>query len=628
MWRNLQSRRSRRGEHRLLVRPTLEELENRCLLSITPVDVVGNLPPAEFNQYIAPQSYKDWGNEPSIAVNPLDPTQVVISSFAYGSGSSGNASLWYSADGGNNWDIEFSMPHSPFGAVPNDQTIAYDSLGNLHAAVLAGSNTAHGISTDPTDPSAWTWSLTRVNQNVPNNSDQPWLAIGTNNNVYVGYSNFVANGGNVHVSASSDNGDTWTPEQDLVVNDPNIIPTAVLTNFGTRIATDQTGAVYVIYGSADSSGPGGTAHVNYRLNRSRDGGATWDYTTATGSPGGLAIDDGFSLQRGASFAGINALRGNITHIAAQSDGSHVYAVYGKRGDPLDPNTDKIWIAEFHDNGLGDLVERPDPIPLSVPGERTALPSVAVTDDGTVFVMYDSYDGSLIHVHLATSSDLGLTFTDEDVYDFNPSGIPFGGDRLLGDYQEVIAQGNNVYGTFVARGNVNDPDTGVNTTGMAVPFFFSTTSSPDGSPGGRTFGGGLSPRQGAAFAAGNGLGGNTLLSAAPASGSHVFGPKGGFLDPGTDVFGIVAFQANGSEDRVEHPHPFPMSVLAQRIAQQSAPVPEDGTVFGQSDSYHGSYSHVPEATVMDLGLTFTDPDLYDFDPSGIPFGRRPRPTTKE
>jgi hypothetical protein len=578
------------------------------------VDVVGNLPPAEFNQFIRPQSYKDWGNEPSIAVNPTDPTKVVVASFAYGSPfvPSANASLWYSTDGGNSWDIVFSMPRSPGGSVPADQTIAYDSNGNLHAVALSFSgavNTWHGISTDPSTSAAWTWSTTRVNQTVPNNSDQPWLAIGTNNNVYVGYSNFVGSMGNVHVSASSDNGATWTAAQDLVVNNPNFIPTAGATNFGTRLAADQAGAVYVIYGSADASGPSGTAHVNYRLNRSHDGGATWDYTTATGLPGGLPIDDGFSLQRGSMFAGINALRGNITHIAAQSDGSHVYAVYGKRGDPLDPNTDKIWIAEFHDDGTGDLAERLSPVPLSVTGQRSALPSVAVTDDGTVFVLYDSYDGSQIHVHLATSIDLGMNFTDQDLYDFTTSGIPFSGDRLLGDYQEVIAQGNSVYGTFVARGNVNDPDTGVNTTGMAVPFFFCTTSSPGGrgAPGGLPFGGGISPRRSAGFAGDNALGDKTIFSDAQGNSAHVFGPESGFLDPGTDVLGIVAFHANGLGEQVEHPNPLPVVVPGHGTDLPSATLPDDGTVLGRYSSYDGSQIHVPAATTVDLGLSFMDQD---------------------
>ncbi|HEX9255098.1 MAG TPA: hypothetical protein VF938_06115, partial [Candidatus Angelobacter sp.] len=44
-----------------------------------PVDVVGHLSSSEFASYIAPQSYRDWGNEPCIAVNPTNPQEIVIS---------------------------------------------------------------------------------------------------------------------------------------------------------------------------------------------------------------------------------------------------------------------------------------------------------------------------------------------------------------------------------------------------------------------------------------------------------------------------------------------------------------------------------------------------------------------
>jgi hypothetical protein len=87
-------------------------------------------------------------------------------------------------------------------------------------------------------------------------------------------------------------------------------------------------------------------------------------------------------------------------------------------------------------------------------------------------MYDTFDAAtnLIHVHLAFSTDLGLTFSDMDLYDFDPRGIPiFNGNRLLGDYQDLVALGNTVYGSFSARGNVNAG--GINTTDKDVPFFF-------------------------------------------------------------------------------------------------------------------------------------------------------------
>src|SRR5262249_21407013 len=215
--------------------------------------------------------------------------------------------------------------------------------------------------------------------------------------------------------------------------------------------------------------------VHYRLNMSSDGGQTWKFTKSGQKPGGLVIDDGQSLQLGLPFGGVNNLRGNITALAADNAGQHIYAVYGKKDGS---DVDRLWLAEFHPDGQGGLVERTNPVALSVPGERSALPSVAVTDNGTVFVMYDSFDGAQFHIHLAQSTDLGQTFTTQDLYDFTVTGIPAPNpntDRLFGDYQFMTAVGNRVYGTFAARGNVVDHNNDIDTTDKIDPFFFTATA---------------------------------------------------------------------------------------------------------------------------------------------------------
>jgi hypothetical protein len=275
-----------------------------------------------------------------------------------------------------------------------------------------------------------------------------------------------------------DNGASFT--QDNPVSRGGLLPIFGFTNPGLRIAADQLGNVYSLFGYGDANGPDGTAHVSYRLNMSSDGGATWQFTDATPTPGGLPVDDGLSLQRGQDFGGVNALRGNITAIGASALGDHVYVAYGKRDEA---NVDRIWLAEFHPGDNGVLVRSDNPVAVSVPGERAALPSVAVTDSGTVYVMYDTFTGPAVtgqfHVHLASSADLGQTFSDQVLYDFSPSGISFSGDRLLGDYDKLVAVGNTVYGVFSGRGNVNDPVTLIDTTNKDVPmvFSFSEGSSP-------------------------------------------------------------------------------------------------------------------------------------------------------
>jgi hypothetical protein len=508
--RRLAAKQRRPASARLQV----ELLEGRNLLSGGPVqppaviDVVGHLPAAEYNQFIANAvnfqglPAQDWGNEPSLAVNPLNPNQIAIATFAYGIPvqPGGNASLWYSTDGGADWGIRFPIAAqpSPGQFVPNDQVIAYDNNGVLHGAFLTYAfkktdpqlNVFFGSTADPNadgvngrPASVWQWNPNQVNlyPQSKNEADRPWLALG-NGHAYVAYNaTDNGNGGDgsweVRVSASADNGATFTTDHNINSTSDNG-SLSIAANPGPDVATDQLGNVYSFYEWGESPFPNAghpTTTVHYRLNMSSDGGQTWQFTSLGGKAGGLDVDDGQSLQLGASFGGANRT-GFITALAADPTGQHVYPVYGKEDAS---GVDRIWLAEFHPDGQGGLVERANPVALSVPGQRTALASAAVTANGTVFVMYDSFDGTEFHVHLATSTDFGQTFTDQDLYDFTATGILFkfnGDDRILGDYQFLTAVGNNVYGTFAGRGNVVDPSTGIDTTGYMDPFFF-TASAP-------------------------------------------------------------------------------------------------------------------------------------------------------
>src|SRR5215467_2489761 len=77
-----------------------------------PVDVIGNLPLSEFTGFgYATRAYKDWGNEPSVSVDPSDPNNIVISSFSFATlAPSRGANIFYSTTGGSSWTSQFSVP--------------------------------------------------------------------------------------------------------------------------------------------------------------------------------------------------------------------------------------------------------------------------------------------------------------------------------------------------------------------------------------------------------------------------------------------------------------------------------------------------------------------------------------
>jgi hypothetical protein len=112
--------------------------------------------------------------ETSIAVNPENPNDIVITAF---SGSWGaNAPLWHLLDGGHTWTKHFTIPSPPgvpAAGCPCDQTMDYGVADQLAGTFLAGSNfpgpspTAaafdvySGMTTDPRTPLPGTgWCLT------------------------------------------------------------------------------------------------------------------------------------------------------------------------------------------------------------------------------------------------------------------------------------------------------------------------------------------------------------------------------------------------------------------------------------------------------------------------------------
>jgi hypothetical protein len=444
------------------------------------IDVLGNLSNSDYSTYIAPQSYRDWGNEPSVAVNPLDPRQIVVSSFGFGSWvPNSEAQLWYSTNGGANWSIEFAVPtmYPGYGYFVDDQVYAFDAAGMLHGAVLAYDGADdylwHGVTTDVTRASAWQWDSAPLSGP---DVDQPWIAL-SSNAVAIGYENFNPSYtfSEQRVAISTDNGQTFPAALDQAVASPGRVNTGSV-NPGLRVAADALGDFFILCGVRTNSDAFGVPLINYRLNR-YSGGPGWDFTTATADTiGGLTITNGPPRQgnnRNYSFGGINLLLGNITALAVNTNGSLVYVVYGiSEAD----GTGRLYLQTLQSNGA-TLVTAGTPLGLSAAGFAAALPAVAVAANGAVAILYDQYDGTNFQVHFAMSRDQGASIAaDAELYRFNTNGMVLGygttssHNRLLGDYDRLLACGNTFYATFAGRGNVV---TGaVNTTNLIVPFFFS------------------------------------------------------------------------------------------------------------------------------------------------------------
>ena len=445
-----------------------------------PVDVIGNLSTSDFNSYIAPQSYRDWGNEPCIAVNPANPQQMIISTFGYGSWiSSATAQLWYSTNGGASWAIAFAVPtQNGYGFFVDDQNYAYDGAGVLHGVILVQSSAgalsvSHGSTTNVNSSAAWNWTSPAI---ASVNVDQPWIAI-SGASVAVAYDNF--NSGftfsEERVAISTDNGATFGAALNRAVCSPGRVNTSIV-NPGLRVAADAQGDFFILCGVRTNNDISGVPLVNYRLNRYSAGSADWDFTTASPDPiGALAITNGSSRQgnNGSySFGGINYLLGNTTAIAVNTNGSRVYVVYGLSDASA---IGHLYLQKLVASGT-NLIKSGPALALSSTNFSAALPSVAVATNGTVAVLFDEFDGTNFHVRLAVSLDEGASIAASgELYSFATNGMVLGygttsHNRLLGDFARMLANVNSFYGTFAGRGNVLSGNN--NTTNFIVPFFFS------------------------------------------------------------------------------------------------------------------------------------------------------------
>src|SRR5436190_8710806 len=404
--------------------------------------------------------------ETSITVNPANLNEIVVTAFSGSWGS--NAPLCHSTDGGNLWTKQFTVPAPPgiaAGGCPCDQNVDYGRSNQVSGTFLV-SDIFSGTTTDPASAAAWNWlvvggvtqSTNLNNSPSPGGVDQPWLLVNTDptipaqDNVYDAYDDFT-NGNNCVGDACIER-----VSVSYGVNPPNFTAdnqsgTATGSiNPGHRLAVDpRNGAVYSLFQRNIGSGAGGSKNIDYMLNRSTDGGATW---ILNGMIGGIVVANADSTQPTPKFGTVNALLGGADNAAVDPNNGDVYYVYGSRD--AGTGNDRLAIRRIFDNGGGGVTVGPENF---VTGQvEAAIPSVAVASNGIVGVFYYTFDGfssgfPIFSAHLAQSSDQGVTFSDQMLLTFLSSAADNGNSRqrVLGDYMQMKAVGNCFYGAFTGNG---------------------------------------------------------------------------------------------------------------------------------------------------------------------------------
>jgi BNR/Asp-box repeat len=376
-------------------------------------------------------------NEPSIAINPKNPNQVVA---AFQS----PAKASYSDDGGAHWQLASGTSPANY-AVSGDVSITYDILGHAILCYIAFDKLG--------TPQYWAHNATRngvfVRRSLDGGKeweanaaaideqptragmpfeDKPYLAADNNpdspyaGNLYVGWTEFSLSKSIILFSRSTDGGITWSA------------PYEISTHEG--VPRDDNGAVE---GFNAVAGPDGTLYTVWAdgdsivMAVSRDGGLTF-------SPSQKILDVP------ASYFKVEAVE--------RSDG------FPQIG--IDPRTERLYVtwADYR-NGDVDVFCSTSRDRGRIWGSAVRVNNDPVHDgadhfsqwlavdpaDGSADVVFydrrgDADDRAAIIV-LARSTDGGQTFAN-----YSWTATPFDpGDEFIGDYTGIAALNGRVYGVW-------------------------------------------------------------------------------------------------------------------------------------------------------------------------------------
>ncbi|MBI3909715.1 MAG: DUF11 domain-containing protein [Armatimonadetes bacterium] len=408
--------------------------------------------------------------EPSIAVNPANPLEISVVTFAEGWGPGSPGPVWKSFDGGMTWTKLFILPQPVAGSTGSgDQKIAYTADGRLLCAQLAG---APGAGIAP--PRCFIYRQTGnpfapMTPGMVYGDDQPHLdhdqSIASpffNNRTYSPWLDFSVSNELSTVAVSPDDGATV---MNVPVGDNSMFP-----NRTTRIALGPSGRAYVVYKTREGAVGGGFEDAHFQVARSDDGGTNWDALGA----GGISVHELPAAQTWFTTSWGNAAKGPVAR--ARSSDAWI---------AVDPVTEEVYVAycDQDASGFGQVyVARSADFGMTWTSTRvtdgthhSAYPEIAVAANGTVGVLYRDFDDSglttIFRVHLARSFNDGATWSDQILqsYDATPlAAVNMSDGFLWGDYEALTAFGNRFFGVFTGQSIGR-------TTLQFDPIFFTETA---------------------------------------------------------------------------------------------------------------------------------------------------------
>jgi hypothetical protein len=354
------------------------------------------------------------GNEPTIAVNPLNPNNIVIAQF-----NKGVQTLTISLDGGSTFPIQRNavLPAGQTG-FNGDDALAFDAQGRLFWTYLTAGSPG-GVASLQVNPT--TGALVGGPSLVATgNLDKEWVAADRNpaspfaNNLYSIWHDFNQTNAPVVFARSTNQGATWTTVPG------NISGAGEGFTWPSEVNVAPNGDVWVAWHTNN-----GATNGDIRMRRSTDGGLTFGPEVIPFPAGTAATTNNSATGLANKVSGLHVwLQGSMQprilvdpvrpgniYVVSVDDPDNIFS---PTNDPSD-----IVFARSTDNGV---TWTQTTISQGINGDSEIMPAAAIDANGNLAVTWydnrrhltvpDSLGGThyLLDLFATTSLDGGLTFS--------------------------------------------------------------------------------------------------------------------------------------------------------------------------------------------------------------------------